>query len=761
MANGTGVFISGVNNRIGTDGNGVADAAERNIISGNNKEGLTTSGILVAGNVIAGNFIGIDVTGTQALGNRFGVIIRTGLLGTNGDGVNDAAERNIISGNHRGGVFTVQADAVPVPTIAGNYIGTDITGLVGLGNGEDGIVTETAVHIESNVIGSNADSGVHLTTGSTTGTVIVRNSVGTDSTGTVALGNAVDGILVEGFPQDVTIGGTPLDGNIIAFNGGSGIAIDSGSRHAIRANSVFANAGLGIDLAPFGVTLNDVGDADVGANGRQNFPIITSATSDGIDTTIDGTINSLATSTFAIEVFGNAASDPSGHGEGETFLGTAASLTNASGDGSWSLVVPGDFTGVFVTATATDATGNTSEFSASAVVQVAAGDVTPPVVVPDIAGTLGNSGWYVSDVTVSWTVTDPESLIDSTTGCDTVVLTTDTAGATYTCEATSEGGTTSESVTVKRDATAPEVTATPSPAPNANGWSNSDVTVTFTCTDTLSGVVTVDLPQTLTSEGAGQSATGGCTDRAGNSDDDTASGINIDKTNPVVTVTSPLDFAVEEVGLVLSLGATDALSGVDSVVAILDDGSTSSTVTSGFVVNQPGIYDLTVTATDFAGNEATETRRFVVYDPAGGFATGGGWIIPGTPGNSDPGDVLPGLDGTSKATFGFVVKYKNGASTDPQGNLEFVYHVGEFVLNTTDYEWLVVTNNNWARFQGVATINGGTDLYPFRVESRDGDTNLADRFIIKIWAPGDDPDVDELLYKASGDLGGGQIKIHN
>jgi hypothetical protein len=78
-------------------------------------------------------------------------------------------------------------------------------------------------------------------------------------------------------------------------------------------------------------------------------------------------------------------------------------------------------------------------------------------------------------------------------------------------------------------------------------------------------------------------------------------------------------------------------------------------------------------------------------------------------------------------------------------------------------EWLVVTNNNWAFFQGMARIDGLEGLYPFRVDARDGDGeggNLADRFRIKIWAPGADTDTDDPIYKASGDLGGGQIKIH-
>lgn len=84
-------------------------------------------------------------------------------------------------------------------------------------------------------------------------------------------------------------------------------------------------------------------------------------------------------------------------------------------------------------------------------------DPTAPVITSQVTGTLGNNGWYVSDVTVSWTVTDPESAVTSTSGCGTTLVTIDTTGNTYTCSATSAGGTSSSSVTVKRDATGPVI----------------------------------------------------------------------------------------------------------------------------------------------------------------------------------------------------------------------------------------------------------------------------------------------------------------
>ena len=136
--------------------------------------------------------------------------------------------------------------------------------------------------------------------------------------------------------------------------------------------------GLGIDLGNDGPTLNDTGDTDIGANNLQNFPVITSAVSGGGTTTVQGPLNSKPLTEFRLEFFSNTACDPSGHGEGETFIGFTDVTTDGSGNASFMVTFPIAVpAGQLITATATDPNGNTSEFSECEVV-AATGDTTPP-----------------------------------------------------------------------------------------------------------------------------------------------------------------------------------------------------------------------------------------------------------------------------------------------------------------------------------------------------------------------------------------------
>ena len=233
-------------------------------------------------------------------------------------------------------------------------------------------------------------------------------------------------------------------------------------------------------------------------------------------------------------------------------------------------------------------------------------DATPPVITPTVNGMMGRNGWYVSDVMVTWDVTDPESNV-TRTGCDTQTVTTDTAGVTLTCSATSAGGTSTQSVTIKRDATKPTITSTRSPLANANGWNNTDVAVTFTCADALSGITSCNGSTTVTTEGVGQFVTGTATDEAGNTAYTDVLGINIDKTAPTVTV--PANMSVNATSL---SGAVVTFTPSSS-----DNGSGASTptCTSASGMRFPiGTTIVTCTATDAAGNTGSASFTITVIN---------------------------------------------------------------------------------------------------------------------------------------------------
>jgi hypothetical protein len=168
---------------------------------------------------------------------------------------------------------------------------------------------------------------------------------------------------------------------------------------------------------------------------------------------------------------------------------------------------------------------------------VAAADSTPPVITPTVSGTLGSNGWYTGDVQVSWSVTDAQSSITSSTGCDPTTISIDTTGMTLTCSATSAGGTSQQSVTVKRDATPPAATLEVSAGTSgSNGWYTSDVTVRTTGSDSTSGSVTCTADQQQTAETTGATFNGSCTNDAGLVANATPLTIKVDKTGPTATL---------------------------------------------------------------------------------------------------------------------------------------------------------------------------------------------------------------------------------
>lgn len=394
-----GITISGASasgNRIGTDGDGLADAAEGNVISGNGWMSLFINE--ADNNWVAGNLIGTNAAGLAAVPNGYGaneqlpgIELRSGasgnLIGTNGDGVADAAERNVVSSNARAGIG-IDGQGTTNNIVAGNYIGVDASGSVALGNSGVGIFLSggssgtrvgtdgngVADAAEANVISGNTSIGMQVIVSASN--LIAGNFIGTDKTGTAPIGNGLEGIQIYssnvGGTNSNTIGGTPQKANVIAFNQSEGVEVGGISSYpintAILYNSIFSNGSLGINLSPgdgfYAVTANDAGDADSGANNLMNFPELTAALSMNNNITISGDlVDSLPNTNFEIQFFSSPDCDPSGYGEGKTFVGESTEMTNGSGDVSFLLnfAVTVD-AGNFITATATNS-NNTSEFS--------------------------------------------------------------------------------------------------------------------------------------------------------------------------------------------------------------------------------------------------------------------------------------------------------------------------------------------------------------------------------------------------------------
>lgn len=347
-------------------------ASARNIISGNDEDGVSIGG---EGSKLQGNYIGTDITGTLPLGNgQSGVGV--GIDALIGGTVPEA--RNVISGNPIG-VTLRSGSFSPPSTVQGNYIGTDATGTRAIGNTQFGISIEGSNQKvggvtpgAGNVISGNG-IGIRIGFGfqnGMQGNTVQGNLIGLNAAGTAPLPNNLRGIEVGG-SNDNTIGGTQNGAaNKIAFNAGPGVLILNATGNSIRGNSIFSNGGLGIDLGAFpaganGVTPNDSNDPDVGSNNLQNFPVLTSVTSVGNNTTIQGSLNSTPNTTFQIDFYTSAALDPSGNGEGAQFFNTTSVSTDANGNATINASFPTALgTGRVVTATATDPTGNTSEFSA-------------------------------------------------------------------------------------------------------------------------------------------------------------------------------------------------------------------------------------------------------------------------------------------------------------------------------------------------------------------------------------------------------------
>jgi len=363
-----GIAVQCPNNVIGG-----STAAARNFISGNNASGIIFGGASATNNQVLGNVIGLGLNGSDQGNSQVGVNISTSW---NTIGGGEAGEGNVISGNDQSGV--VIGGGVE-NKVLGNFIGTDLMGTAARSNNVHGIQISTSSPGQiiggddpsaGNVISGNGQRGIFLS--GATGVRVLGNRIGTDVSGQNGIPNQQGGVSLSG-AVNCQIGGTALsEGNTIASNNGPGVFISSGANNAIRGNSIFANStsspftdfAFGIDLGMQGITANDTNDVDAGANQLQNYPQLTSASNTLEGTFITGSLNSRPSTNFTIDFYANAATDPSGFGEGQSWIGSTGVTTDGSGNATFTASTPAIYLkGNHITATATDAAGNTSEFS--------------------------------------------------------------------------------------------------------------------------------------------------------------------------------------------------------------------------------------------------------------------------------------------------------------------------------------------------------------------------------------------------------------
>lgn len=316
-------------NQIGGNGPG-----ELNVIAANgfpaNNGGVFITGNAATGNQFLGNRIGTDLTGLNALANRYE------------------------------GIYIVGARS--------NIIGNELVG-------------------GGNLISGNTTRGLRIT--NSLGNVVRGNIIGLKADGVTALGNPQFGVELEENSSGNQVGGLVAGaGNRIAYNGGNlfaGVRVrDLSTNNAILGNSIYASgpAGgtvLGIDLSAVGVTANDGCDGDTGGNMRQNFPVLTQAYT-GPNTGVRGLLTSTANTTFRLQFFSNPSCNNSGNGEGQIYLGDKLVTTDGSCSNNFVVTLPAGVTpGHVITATATDPANNTSEFSACLVVAALPGLTIAPV----------------------------------------------------------------------------------------------------------------------------------------------------------------------------------------------------------------------------------------------------------------------------------------------------------------------------------------------------------------------------------------------
>ncbi|MEI2751790.1 MAG: cadherin-like domain-containing protein [Nitrospira sp.] len=392
-------------------------SADGSTIRGLIIRGFNSHGIQIeagsSGNTIAGNYIGsLDFNGANAgagaqnLGEGIAVFGDNNIIG----GVT-AADRNIISGNAYAGI-SVSGEAADGNQILGNYIGLDAAGTGAIGNrsgiwvsgGADATLIGGTTAAHRNVIAVTVNEGIGIVDTGTNDTIVQGNYIGTDATGTAAMGTGRSAVTAAGGTGTVIGGDTVGAGNVIANSAADGVRVyNTGTSASILGNAIYNNAQEGIDVRNDGVSLNDGALLAGEPNLMMDFPVFTESSVSGSTLTVAGYIgvNPLGDTDFAgarVEMF--LSSNDGAYGEGQVFLGFLTADANGRFSGTLTLTTAVQV-GDHLTATATSTTNQTSEFCAN--VAVIAGNGAPVNTVSGAQSvaedtTLALSGISVADV---------------------------------------------------------------------------------------------------------------------------------------------------------------------------------------------------------------------------------------------------------------------------------------------------------------------------------------------------------------------------
>lgn len=342
----SGVTILGNNNLVQGPGNPSA------MLTANQFEGLVLSG---NDNTVLATHISSNVgTGVRVIGDR-------NIIGGSASG-------NWINGNAYGIVIEPEANAT---TVLDNFIGVEADGVTPSGNGFANILIRGSnASIGSlnagNVI-ADAPVGILINGGATVAD-IQYNQIGTNASGNAGLPNGV-GIKIENG------NGNHITDNQIAYNG-DGVIVMQGAGNRMIDNEIYNSTRLAIDLYPAGVTINDTGDTDSGANNLQNYPVITAAGVSGDRYIIQASFQGMPNTPYTFQFFSNPTCDPSGHGEAFDRVGNTTRTTEANGNYFIDIWVNFLTLNHYVSATATDPSGNTSELSPCVKIGVVGGSET-------------------------------------------------------------------------------------------------------------------------------------------------------------------------------------------------------------------------------------------------------------------------------------------------------------------------------------------------------------------------------------------------